>query len=108
MSGITCLYIGKTKMTLHRRSQFHTYNNNKTHSKYIPKNIEWSIELIEECDNNIASLREQYYYDLLKPLYNKCRPGNTKSESNKYYQRKNREHLTNYMKEYRLKNKNTK
>lgn len=31
-------------------------------------------EIIEECPKEILLEREQYYYDLLKPTYNKVRP----------------------------------
>lgn len=32
------------------------------------------LELLEECDRELLIEREQYYYDKLKPVYNKVRP----------------------------------
>ena len=42
--------------------------------------MEWEIKLLEECEDDIATMREQYYYDTLKPFYNNNRPGQTKKE----------------------------
>ena len=113
MSGITCLYVGKTK-NLKQREYDHRRKNNSCHSKYIPDNTEWTIELIEECEDNISIQRERYYIEYLEPLYNKIIPGRTKKEYNETYKQKyktyyeaRREHIKTYQKAYRLKNKNS-
>ena len=82
-SGQLVLYIGKTIVSLKARATNHRSTCNKTSSRYIPPYIDWEIRLIEECQDAQGTLREQYWYDTLKPLYNICRPGQTKEE---YYQ----------------------
>jgi hypothetical protein len=39
-----------------------------------------NIKLLEEVQEEEATTKEQYYYDLLKPLYNIYRPGQTMKE----------------------------
>jgi hypothetical protein len=80
VSGQLCLYVGKTSMPLSLRVNAHRSKSNKCHSKYIPDYTDWEIKLIEECDDALATEREQYWYDTKKPLYNKIRPGNTQAE----------------------------
>lgn len=85
MDGITCLYVGKTK---HERKRELTHRNDKhnnCYSRYIPKDIQWTMELIEECEDNIAKDRERYYIEYLQPLYNKVIPGRSRKESLKAY-----------------------
>ena len=88
MWGQLVLYVGQTIQTLRKREYKHRCKGNKTCSKYIPKDIDWEIKLLEECENDIATMREQYYYDTLKPFYNRCRPYNglTQNERVKEYQ----------------------
>ena len=82
-SGQLVLYVGKTNVSLKSREANHRTPSNKTSSRYIPPYIDWEIKLIEECKESDGALREQYWYDTLKPLYNRCRPGQTDQE---YYQ----------------------
>ena len=105
MDGITCLYVGKTKNSLSLRANNHKHKKSKCYTKYIPDDIQWTIELIEECDNSIVRLREQYWYDTLEPLYNKNRPGQTGAESSKAYREKHKEQTIAYFKIYRQNNK---
>jgi hypothetical protein len=80
MSGQLVLYVGKTVQTLKDRALRHNSISNATTSKYIPDWIDWEIKLLEEVPDDQATAKEQHYYDTLKPLYNKQRPGQTKSE----------------------------
>jgi hypothetical protein len=98
MDGITCLYVGKTKNSLLRRASGHRHKKSKCYTKYIPDDIKWTIELIEECDNSIGRLREQYWYDTLEPLYNDRRPGQTGAE---WYQKNKDRVISNSQKENR-------
>jgi hypothetical protein len=84
--GQLVLYVGQTRQTLKQRERRHRNKGNKACSKYIPKDIEWEIKLLEECEDDIATRREQYYYDTLKPFYNRCRPGQTHKEYLRKYQ----------------------
>jgi len=77
VSGQLCLYVGQTVQTLKERGSKHRVKSNDTHSRYIPDYIDWEIKLIEECDEAVATAREQYWYDTKKPLYNYQRPGQT-------------------------------
>lgn len=90
VSGQLILYVGKTTLTLKRREQNHRSNWNDTSSKYIPSYIDWTIKLLEEVTNDQDVIKEQYYFDTLKPLYNRCRPGQTVQETQKqiYIKRK--------------------
>ena len=86
-SGQLVLYVGKTILSLKTREINHRSKGNAASSKYIPSYIDWEIKLIEECEESQGTLREQYWYDTLKPLYNMQRPGQTEKESQrKYYQ----------------------
>ena len=87
VSGQLVLYVGKTVRTLKEREQKHRNNGNNTNSKYIPKYIDWTMKLLETVSEDQAVMKEQYYYDTLKPLYNRCRPGQSRIE---YEQSKNR------------------
>ena len=89
MWGELVLYVGHTVRTLRRRAYEHRCKkSNTTYSRFIPDDIDWDIVLLEECTTEMAIMREQYYYDSLKPLYNKCRPYNglTQIERVKEYQ----------------------
>jgi hypothetical protein len=86
MCGQLVLYVGQTIHTLKQRERKHRSKGNNCCSKYIPKDIDWETVLLEECEDDIAITREQHYYDTLKPFYNRCRPGQTKKESQKKYQ----------------------
>jgi len=92
MDGITCLYVGKTKHWKHReRSHKNKYGN--CSSKYIPKDIQWTMELIEECEDNIAKEKERLYIELFNPLYNYQLPGQTNYEAKKKWCIKNRDRI---------------
>jgi len=77
MSRQLVLYVGKTKQTLKDREGRHRGRWNEAHSKYIPDWIDWEIKLLEEVPDDQATTKEQHYYDTLKPLYNRNRPGQT-------------------------------
>lgn len=90
-SGQLVLYVGKTTSSLRKREIHHRSKCNNASSKYIPVYIDWEIRLIEECEESEGTLREQYWYDTLKPLYNRQRPGQTwkeykQTEARKEYQ----------------------
>jgi hypothetical protein len=86
MWGQLVLYVGQTRNTLKQRQTEHRSKGNRCYSKYIPDDIDWEIKLLEECEDDIAIMREQYYYDTLKPFYNKKRPGQTQKESQRKHQ----------------------
>ena len=90
VSGQLVLYVGRTN-NMKQRENYHRGAYNKCHSKYIPSYIDWNIKLLEEVQDNIGKIKEQYYYDTLKPLYNKCRPNTTNKEAVKKYTNSNRE-----------------
>ena len=79
-SGQLVLYIGKTMQSLKARESNHRTIANRASSRHIPPYIDWEIRLIEECQDAQGTLREQYWFDTLKPLYNRCRPGQTDQE----------------------------
>ena len=85
MWGQLVLYVGQTIRTLKQRESLHRSIGNTSHSRYIPKDIDWEIVLLEECADDIATAQEQYYYDTLKPFYNNNRPGQTQKEFQKKY-----------------------
>jgi hypothetical protein len=74
VSGQLVLYVGKTIRTLKRRETQHRSKGNNTYSRYIPDYIDWTIKLLETVPNDQARIKEQYYYDTLKPLYNQYKP----------------------------------
>jgi hypothetical protein len=85
VSGQLVLYVGQTRQTLKRREYEHRRTRNTACSKHIPKDMEWEMKILEECEDDIATMREQYYYDTLKPFYNNNRPGQTPKESKRKY-----------------------
>ena len=105
MDGITCLYVGKTIDMKKREYTHRLKHSSNSNSKYIPDNIQWTMELIEECDNSIGHLREQYWYDTLQPLYNYQRPGNTLKESVEQYHKNHKEEIKQYRQKYKEENK---
>ena len=76
-------YVGQTT-NLNRRISQHNHYSNDTTSKYIPDCYEKQFTILEKCDSKNALKREQYWYDILNPLYNKARPGQTKKQ---YYEK---------------------
>jgi len=80
MSRQLVLYVGKTKQTLKDRERSHRSVSNHTTSKYIPDWIDWEIKLLEEVPDDQTTTKEQHYYDTLKPLYNRQRPGQSHEE----------------------------
>jgi hypothetical protein len=42
--------------------------------------MDWTMKVLEETTEALGTEREQYFYDTLKPLYNQCRPGQTRKE----------------------------
>ena len=87
VSGQLILYIGKTK-NIKKRENEHRSKGNDCTSKNIPEYIDWEIKLLEEVPEDQGITKEQYYYDTLKPLYNKCRPGQSMKEYNQSEARK--------------------
>jgi hypothetical protein len=79
VSGQLILYVGKTNQTLKQRENKHR-SGDSSHSRYIPEYINWTMKLLETVTDDQAIPREQYYYDILKPLYNNKRPGQTDKE----------------------------
>lgn len=105
MDGITCLYVGRTEQELKERDRHHKGNWNVTCSRYIPKDMEWTIELIEECEDNVKQQRERYYIELLEPLYNERMPGRSRKETAKASREKHIEKARAREKTYRQNHK---
>jgi hypothetical protein len=80
VEGNLILYVGKTTTSLKRREKYHRAKSNTSHSRYIPEHCEWEIVEIGEYPDDEEVLWEQFWYDTLDPLYNKCRPGQTTAE----------------------------
>jgi hypothetical protein len=78
--GELVLYVGKTNTSLKQRAASHRTPSNIAHSKYIPDYMDWEIVLVDEVPDEEGTKWEKYYYDELMPLYNRCRPGQTRDE----------------------------
>jgi hypothetical protein len=65
------------------------------------------MKFIEECDAAVSTEREQFWYDIKMPLFNKCRPGQTKQEGMRKYRQTDAAKKANVErnKRYRLKKK---
>ena len=69
------LYVGQTT-DLGKRFADHIRRDSKCGSADIPKNMDFYIEVLKYVNTKKeATHNEQFYYDTLKPLYNKYRPG---------------------------------
>ena len=74
VSGELILYVGKSKY-LKLREKFHRSKRyNDCGSREIPDYIDWKMIKLEKVTEDIANIRERYYYDTLNPLYNKNKP----------------------------------
>jgi len=73
------LYVGKTKNMKNRYSK-HCNRKDSCGSRNIPDDFHWTMVLLEECEDVLATSREQHFFDTLKPLYNKQRPGQSRRE----------------------------
>ena len=87
MSGQLVLYVGKAVDPRNREYQ-HRSKHNTTASRHIPSYTEWNMKLLEECPIDVSRLREQYWMDELKPLYNELNAvaRQSKNERVKEYQ----------------------
>ena len=100
-----CLYVGQTVKSLVDRARRHRWQGNEATSRYIPKDCEWTIQLLEECPDEQGTAREQYYYDTLKPLYNIQRPGQTPEESVRHSRARNPGAKKEYDRLYKARNR---
>jgi group I intron endonuclease len=78
-------YIGSS-INIKKRFREHlsSLRNNSHHSKYLQnafnkhKENNFTFEILEECDSEFLILREQYFIDILSPVYNMAKiAGNT-------------------------------
>ena len=104
------LYVGQT-VDMYNRFYKHKSRHKDCSSKDIPEDMDFYMDLLEIVDTiEEATRREQFFYDTLKPFYNKQRPGQTRKEYNKEYKREwrkaNKEEIKEYNREYRRINKN--
>jgi len=74
------LYVGQTKDMTNRYYKHCDKKSNTSGSRDIPDDFQWSMVLLEECEDVLATSREQHFFDTLKPLYNKNRPGQSRRE----------------------------
>ena len=103
MSGQLVLYIGSTIRTLKKRENGHRCKKwNTTGSRHIPFDCEWNIVLLEECLKSEMRVREQHYYDTLKPLYNEHKAFNSLSQVERVqeYQLRNMDKVIAYRNSY--------
>ena len=80
VSGEEVLYVGQTVRTLEERAWGHRKSSNRCNSKNIPTDMQWEMQLLEECEGENATARERHFIETLKPLYNKRIPGRTMHE----------------------------
>jgi hypothetical protein len=95
MSGQLVLYVGQTRSHLNKRRREHQCKTNTSSSREIPEHIEWEIQLLEECSSESSNARERYWYESLKPLYNRAHPGLSRKETRQQYslrQKSTKEH----------------
>jgi len=80
-------YVGKTKQSFSRRMALHRYkkNNGYNHSSSKLDLDNCDIILLEECDYNIASEREQYWMNQYPKRVNECNAIHNQKEYNKQY-----------------------
>jgi excinuclease UvrABC nuclease subunit len=76
MSGELVLYVGKTINLKNREYKHRHKQSNTTSSRYIPSYIDWEMALLEESSTDTSKVREQYWIDQLKPLYNEIKAYN--------------------------------
>ena len=74
VSGQLILYVGKSKYIKLREKLHRSKRYNNCGSREIPDYIDWEMIKLEKVTENIANIRERYYYDTLNPLYNKNKP----------------------------------
>ena len=92
------LYVGQT---IDMRDRFKTHKSRKStcSSREIPVDMDFYMDLLEIVDTiEEARQQEQFYYDTLKPFYNKFRPGQTNKESCKEWKKRNKEFAKEYYK----------
>lgn len=68
-------YVGRTDCPTWRASKHRSLNKyNKCGSKYISKEYQWKMVILQKCKDSEGLKLEQYYYDSLNPFYNCRRP----------------------------------
>ena len=72
-------YVGSTDWPRSRENQHRTLGKNKTYSKFIPREYEWEMVILDKCDKSNRFILEQHYYDMLNPLFNAIRPKGLRS-----------------------------
>lgn len=120
MSGEEVLYVGQTCRSLRRRESAHRCSSNDCGSRHIPSDVQWVMQLLEECEEEHANEWERFYIEMYAPPYNKKLPGRTDAEYrktniqkayqkayHKEYQKKYRQTKAReeYMRAYRLRQK---
>ena len=81
MSGQLVLYVGRTVNPKQREYRHRSKGNHTSGSRHIPLYTDWNMKLLEECSTELSKLREQYWMDELKPLYNEVNAVNRLSNS---------------------------
>ena len=91
-------YVGQTTDTVRRESKHRaSHVKGRWGGGLIPDLYEWEMKILEKCKMIDAVIRERHYYDILKPLYNKIRPG---GHSDAEYAQKYRDTHKDDIKEY--------
>lgn len=97
------LYVGQT-IDMYKRFNKHKNRHTECGSSDIPDDMAFYMDLLEIVDTiEEATQREQFFYDTLKPFYNKNRPGQTTKEYKKEYDKANKEKIKEYVKANREK-----
>jgi predicted GIY-YIG superfamily endonuclease len=106
----TILYIGSTYNFSRRKAshRFLTKHSNSKFYSYLRENA-WEIDIIEQVEENINPLlRERYYIELYKPIFNKNIPMRTDEEYKTYsknYRDQNKDYFKKKYNQYKINNK---
>jgi excinuclease UvrABC nuclease subunit len=90
------LYVGQTKNMKNRYCQHCNKKNKTSGTREIPEDMHWTMVLLEDCEDVLATSREQHFFDTLKPLYNKQRPGQSQREYEAAHSEQRREVMRKY------------
>lgn len=91
-------YIGSTTDAYKRQYNHHSISN-KTSSRFIPKEYEYKLIVLEICPLETRHEREQYFIDTLHPLYNEKRTIKDPLYLQNY-RKENKEKISDYNKQY--------
>ena len=87
-------YVGSTAQSAGQRMREHRCRKDTLAGSYdIPLEYEWQLVVLEECSKDDRYTREAYWYEKLKPLYNKRHPPSSRKEVQQRYVERNRDRV---------------